>query len=174
MGDDKAIDDLSDAIKLPQPALRERLEARLHDLPGRATAQAARGTPDVREYPLPTDIHVREDYRVFPLELEDDPFVVFHGTARSNVQAIIEEGFKRGSDVGATLESISYAKGSSAALGHWVNRREQGQDGVILALRFGSFVGLSEEAQTVYDYKEVPTQPEVVGCVVVPGTYIHR
>ncbi|TGV15197.1 hypothetical protein EN816_07190 [Mesorhizobium sp. M8A.F.Ca.ET.173.01.1.1] len=128
----------------------------------------------MKEYPLPIDMHVREDYRVFPLELEDDPFVVFHGTARSNAHAIIEEGFKRGCDVGATLESISYAKGSSAALGHWINRREEGQDGVILALQFESFVGLSDETQIVYDYKEVSTQPKIVGCVVVPGAYVHR
>lgn len=128
----------------------------------------------MREYTLPSDMHIREDYRVFPPELENDPLVVFHGTARSNLSAIVEGGFKRGSDVGARLQSISYAKRSSAALSHWVARREEGQEGVILALRFKSFVGLSEEPDFVYDYNEVPTQPEIVGYVSVPATYIHR
>lgn len=129
---------------------------------------------DVQEYPLPSDMHVREDYRVFPLELEDNPLVVFHGTALANFAAIVAEGFKRGIDVGATLESISYAKGSSSALTHWVGRREVAQDGIILALRFESFQGLHEEAQIVYDYKTAPTQPKIIGYVVVTAAYCHR
>ncbi|GLQ53621.1 hypothetical protein [Devosia nitrariae] len=128
----------------------------------------------MQEYPLPDDMHVREDYRVFPLNLEDDPLVVFHGTAMSNFDAISAEGLKRGSSVGAELKSISYAKRSSTALDHWVRRRTEGQNGVILALRFESFEGLYEEGQFVYDYKEVPTQPKLIGYVPVPGTYIHR
>jgi len=128
----------------------------------------------VPEYALPSDMHVSEDYRVFPLELEDNPLVVFHGTALANFDAIVAVGFKRGIDAGATLESISYAKGSSSALTHWIGRRMVGQDGIILALRFESFQGLHEEVQIVYDYKTVPTQPEIIGYVVVPATYVHQ
>lgn len=128
----------------------------------------------VQEYPLPQDMHIREDYRVFPTELEDDPGVVFHSTAAENLDPIIAEGFKRGSEAGATLNSISYARTSSAALHHWTSRRSKGQDGIILALRFESYEGLHQEPQLVYDYKEVPTQPEIIGFVKVPTSYVHR
>lgn len=126
------------------------------------------------EYPLPDDMHIREDYRVFPLEWEEDPLIVFHGTAISNFDAIRAEGLKWGSKAGGSLESVSYAKGSSAALTHWVGRREGGEAGVLLAFRFGSFEGLHEEGQIVYDYKPVPSRPEIIGYVPVPGTYVHR
>ncbi|MBX3528971.1 MAG: hypothetical protein KF849_00080 [Rhizobiaceae bacterium] len=128
----------------------------------------------VQECPLPQDMHIREDYRVFPTELEDDPGVVFHSTAAENLDPIIAEGFKRGSEAGATLNSISYARTSSAALHHWTSRRSKGQDGIILALRFESYEGLHQEPQLVYDYKEVPTQPEIIGFVKVPTSYVHR
>lgn len=126
------------------------------------------------QYSLPLDMHVREDYRVFPLELEDDPLVLFHGTKLSNFASIVAEGFKRGIDVGTTLMSISYAKESSAALTHWIGRRKVGEEGVIFALRFPTFDGLSEEIQIVYDRKVVPTQPMLIGYVVVPAGYVHR
>lgn len=128
----------------------------------------------VQEYPLPEDMHIRDDYRVFPLELEDDPNIVFHATVMSNLDPIVAEGFKRGSKAGATLDSISYAKTSSISLDHWTRRRSEGQAGVILALRFESYEGLHQESQFVYDYKEVPTQPEIIGFVSVPASYIHR
>ena len=81
---------------------------------------------------------------------------------------------KRGIDAGASLESVSYAKGSSAALTHWVGRRAVGEDGIILAFRLESFAGLHDDGQIVYDYKPVPSRPEIIGYVRVPGTYIHR
>jgi hypothetical protein len=128
----------------------------------------------VREYPLPEDMHIREGYHVFPLELEEDPKVVFHATAMSNFNSIVAEGFKHGSKAGATLDSISYAKTSSISLDHWVRRRSKEQDGVILALRFESYEGLCQESQFVYDYKQVPTQPEIIGFVSVPASYTHQ
>jgi hypothetical protein len=43
----------------------------------------------LQEYSLPDDMHIREDYRIFPRELEDDPNVVFHGTAQANFDSIV-------------------------------------------------------------------------------------
>lgn len=128
----------------------------------------------VQEYPLPTDMHIREDYRVFPSTLEDDPLVVFHGTAMSKFDAICAEGLKRGSEAGATLKSISYAKSSMSSLDHWIRRREEGQDGVIIAFRFDSLDDLDVEVAYIYDRKELPSRPRVIGYVSVPGIYIHR
>jgi hypothetical protein len=128
----------------------------------------------VQEYPLPSDMHIREDYRVFPVELEDDPNIVFHATAISNLASIVEDGFKRGSAAGGSLDSISYAETSSTSLDHWVRRRTASQDGVILAVRFENYVGLHKEPGFVYDYQEVPKQPNIIGVVTVPASYTHR
>lgn len=127
----------------------------------------------MQKYNLPTDMHIREDYRVFPLDIENDPHILFHGTALENFEPIKSEGFKRGIDVGAKLESISYAKGSVGALTHWVSRRKKEQHGIILAVRFKNLQPLTEEVDFVYDYKQKPTQPEIVGYVEIPATYCH-
>ena len=127
----------------------------------------------MQEYHLPNDMNERGDYRAFPLELEEDPNVVFHGTAMSNFDSIRAEGLKRGSGAGA-LKSISYAKSSMSSLDHWTRRRDDGQDGVIIAFRFDSLDGLDVETSYIYDRKYPPGRPEIIGYVLVSGAYIHR
>lgn len=74
-------------------------------------------------------------YRVFPHELEDDPLVAFHGTARVKLPSILDHGFAFTS----ALVSLSFAKGSPLALSYACKARTSySPDSCILAVRFDS------------------------------------
>lgn len=127
----------------------------------------------MQEYKLPTDMRERGDYRVFPLDLEENPQVLFHATPLKNMQALIDTGFKRGIDVGGTLPSVSWAKSSMVSLDHWISHRQEAEDGVIIATRFETLDGMVEKIDTVYDYRPEPAQPKMIGYCVVPASYEH-
>jgi len=119
------------------------------------------------EFPFPSP---GEDtgYDVFPANLENDPCVVFHGTAGSNLESILENGFR----IRGELPSVSFAKRSAVPLGYAYNKRDP--KGVVIAARFPSLAsrGVKEEVSCVYLYDE-SNQPTIVGYVLVPEDYVH-
>lgn len=120
------------------------------------------------EYPF---LGARENngYRVFPYELEDDPLVAFHGTARMHLPSILDHGFA----FTRTLESLSFAKGSPLALKYACEaRNSHSSDGCILAVRFDSLErpGIVVENSIIYVYN-LDEQPNVIGYCVVPADY---
>jgi hypothetical protein len=90
-------------------------------------------TDKPKEYPFPWP-NEEKGYALFPPELENEDLVLFHGTAKTNLEPIIKEGFK------ATkfLSSVSYAKNSTYSLTHIIGARHQWANGdaVIFAVRF--------------------------------------
>lgn len=74
-------------------------------------------------------------YRVFDNNFEEDPNILFHGTAASNLDSIIKNGFR----VTRELASISFAHESGLALNYACNSRNEASPcGVIIAVRFDS------------------------------------
>jgi hypothetical protein len=64
-----------------------------------------------KEYPFPEDPS-RNDYRLFPDELENDALVLFHGTAEKDLASILKDGFRPPGQ----LASTSFANNSSVPL----------------------------------------------------------
>jgi hypothetical protein len=108
-------------------------------------------------------------YRVFPNELENDPLVAFHGTARMHLPSILDHGFA----FMRTLVSLSFAKGSPLALKYACEARtSHSPDGCILAVRFDSLErpGIVVEHSIIHVYK-LDEQPVVIGYCVIPTDY---
>lgn len=106
-------------------------------------------------------------YRLFPDELENDDLVAFHGTAETNLQSIIDNGFT----FAATLQSLSFAKSSAFALSYACNARSDASPrGCVLAVRFDSLdrPGIVAETSIIHVYK-LDEQPKVIGYCVVPA-----
>lgn len=122
------------------------------------------------EFPWPN-----EDigYSLFPKHLENDPLVLFHGTAMTNLEPIMREGFKPS----APLTSVSYAKTSDYSLTHLIRAREKWEhrDGVVIAVRFENLdvPGISNNNCDIHVYKP-ELQPAIIGYCCVPGDYQHR
>ncbi len=118
----------------------------------------------MKTYLFPNDIESC-DYKVFPLELEQDPNIFFHGTASDNIESILLEGFKPSPD----LESVSYSKSSALALNYATG-------GVILAVRFSNLQepGLLIETSVAYTYIDPSTgkriEPAIIGVCYIPHT----
>ncbi|BCH14946.1 hypothetical protein [Mesorhizobium sp. L-2-11] len=129
-------------------------------------------TPTIQESPFPWPDE-EKGYHLFPAAMESDSLVAFHGTARSNLAAIVAEGFK----FTAKLQSLSFAKESSYALSHACARRsETSPEGCVIAVRFSAPIPRSNVAVEtsdihVYDLAE---QPEVIGYCIVPADYVWR
>jgi hypothetical protein len=122
------------------------------------------------EYPF---LHPSSDtaYEVFPKELERDPFVWFHGTARENLDSILSDSFK----AKPPLESASFTSTSAGALGYACDKRSgSSPDGVVLAVRFASLEGggIEGNSSIVHVFTRA-AMPIVVGFCVVPATYRH-
>ena len=120
------------------------------------------------DFPFPEDIK-GASYRLFPIELENDPLVAFHGTAEKNLGSIIDQGFKFKGD----LQSCSFATSSSGALTYACEgRSEDSPSGCVVAVRFGSLAGVVAEPCMIHVYKE-DRMPEVIGYCIVPAAYSH-
>lgn len=125
-------------------------------------------TPTV--YPFPFS-NGDDGYDIFPVELEADPLVAFHGTSESCLDSILEQGFK----IAGVLPSISFAKNSSSALGYAVHKRNNdSRQGVVIAVRFESLTGpwVVEEISFIHVYCE-DKQPKIIGYCIVPESYQH-
>lgn len=121
------------------------------------------------EFPWPND---SKGYELFPPELENDPLVAFHGTAASNLEPIVEHGFK----IQGTLPSISFAKSSGLPLGYACSKRStESPQAVVIAVKFQSLNPpcVVEEVSCIYLYCQ-DKQPEIIGYCMVPEDYEHR
>jgi hypothetical protein len=123
-----------------------------------------------KEYPF---LDPREDrgFCVFHDEFENDPRVLFHGTAYANLAPIVADGFKIPDPTGQNgLPSVSFAKRSSGAL-MWVENRRKAMPGAycIIAVRYESLdrEGIANNVDDIHDHKLDP-QPKVIGYCVVP------
>lgn len=128
------------------------------------------------EYPLPDNLPERH-YRVFPSDLEDDPLVLFHGTARKNLDPILAEGFRLPDPKsGNPLISISFAKCSRESLALVMDRRwDEPEEYCIIAVRYLTLKrdGITENRLDIHDYVLDP-QPEILGYCIIPASYVHR
>ncbi len=114
------------------------------------------------------------NYRVFPETLENDPLVLFHATLPKDYDEILRSGFKTATQLGKPngLESVSYAKQSSAALSH-IRNRHGNKEVIIIAVEFQSVVareGMAVNSGDIHVYDG--TQPRIIGFCRVPQDYL--
>lgn len=126
----------------------------------------------ILEYPFPwPDEH--KGYRVFPEEMENDQLIAFHGTSRTNLDFIINDGFKFAS----SLQSLSFAKQSPSSLSHACSRRTGiSPEGVVIAVRFAPPIPrpyVTVEISDIHVYR-LDEQPEVIGYCIVPADFVLR
>jgi hypothetical protein len=120
------------------------------------------------EYPFHGAAEERE-YCVFSDELENDPLIAFHGTALTNLNPILENGFAFIRD----LQSLSFAKRSSLALKYASEARTpDSPDGCILVVRFKSLEvsGIAVEHSIIHVHM-LDEQPTVIGFCIIPSNY---
>lgn len=112
-----------------------------------------------------------KNYQVFPLELENDRRVGFHGTDFESGRDILDNGFKIPEN--GPIKSISFSYSSSLALGYACNKRGAvSQESYIIAVKFSS-LDLSEfENSVIHMYRDA-SQAEIIGYCVIPGDYCH-
>ena len=120
------------------------------------------------EYAFPTNPQ-DSNYRLFPLNLEEDPLVYFHGTAETSLSSILKQGFQ----FKCTLRSISFAKTSALPLRYACEKRsESSPNGCVIAVRYCE-ENLSKvvlEGEFLTDFILDP-QPTIIGFCVVPARY---
>ena len=124
----------------------------------------------VEKFQFPADPN-NTGYSLFPEHLEENPNVFFHGTAASNLPSIFERGFIPA----PPLESVSFAKASSVALGYACSKRSSNSpEGCVIAVHYGEInrSGIAVETAVLYDYTRVPP-PIIIGYCIVPATYSH-
>ncbi len=122
----------------------------------------------IKEYGFPSNPEELE-YQLFPIELEGDRHVFFHGTARKNLEEIISKGFKTREN----LQSISFADKSSLSLKYASEARSsESPEGDAIVVRFGDLnkPGIKRENFGIYLY-DMELQPEIIGYCVVPDLY---
>lgn len=128
---------------------------------------AIRSTLPAFEFEKPTD---RDAYRVFPAALENDSSVYFHGTSETFLDSIIAEGFK----TPPSKVRPSFAAQSGLALGYACSKR--GSDcGCVIAVRFPNVEHSSLEhfMGGLHYSPSMGPQPEIIGFVIVPQSYVH-
>lgn len=121
------------------------------------------------DFPWPDET---KGYSLFEEELESDPLVLFHTTAKKNYESIIADGFK----ARHPLKSVSYAKKSVYCLTHlFTNKSRIEEDAVVIAVRFNTLTqeGIKDNHSDIHVYKP-EIQPEIIGFCVVPTTYEHK
>lgn len=111
-------------------------------------------------------------YCLFPDELENDPLVLFHGTAAINLPSILSEGFRPKK----ALASSSFANQSSLSLRYACEARcEESPDGVVIAVRFEAvnIRGLRREPFGIHldDHR---IQPVIFSYCIVPAGYLFQ
>lgn len=111
-------------------------------------------------------------YLLFPDDLENDPLVLFHGTAAINLPSILSEGFSPKK----ALTSSSFSNQSSLSLRYACESRcEESPDGVVIAVRFEAtnIPGIRQEPFGVHldDHR---IQPVIFSYCIVPAGYLYR
>ncbi|NTV46306.1 MAG: hypothetical protein HGB11_07245 [Chlorobiales bacterium] len=132
------------------------------------------------EFPWPDS---EKGYNLFPQQLEDDPNVLFHGTAAENFDAIVNEGFKSAAELGSgtdpdfKLSSISYAKSSNQSLAHVCQIRDKGNGGdyVVFAVEFVSIQVPGIRNNPIDIHVDNPNiKPTIIGYCEIPSNYVFR
>ncbi|MGE0516349.1 MAG: hypothetical protein AB7O71_20600 [Hyphomicrobiaceae bacterium] len=132
----------------------------------------------ITKYEMPENLEAT-GYCLFPKSLEDDQLVLFHATPMTNFAAIDADGFKipnPGGTAGGGLESVSFAKRSSASLTHAMTKRQTCPgDYCVFAVRYEKFdqPGIVVNTSDIHDYKLDPP-PEIIGYCIIPAAYVHR
>jgi hypothetical protein len=86
----------------------------------------------ITKYPF-GETNEENGYRLFPDELENDELVFFHGTAESNLESIVNDGFK----IQGSLPSVSFAETSALAWKYASEARSTtSPNGCVIAVRF--------------------------------------
>ena len=125
----------------------------------------------MREYDFPWP-NEEKGYQLFPLELENDPLVLFHGTLQKNLNPILKDGFK----AFPPKTSVSYAKSSTYSLTHlFTNQRTLTEDAVVIAVRFETLEqqGIQNNLSDIHVNKH-EIQPTIIGYCTVPINYEHK
>lgn len=126
---------------------------------------------NMREFDFPWP-NKEKGYQLFPLELENDPLVLFHGTLKKNLNPILKEGFKPC----PTKTSVSYAKSSIFSLTHiFTNKQTLTEEYVVIAVRFDTIElqGIKNNLSDIHVYK-LEIQPTIIGYCTVPINYEHK
>jgi len=103
--------------------------------------------------------------------MENDETIAFHGTSEQNFKAICEQGFR----FAEVLQSLSFAKDSSGALGYACQKRsEASPNGCIIAVQFDdlSKPGIKIEHSIIHVYR-LDSAPRVIGYCIIPEYYRH-
>jgi len=120
---------------------------------------------DVWDVIVPTEAN---GYCMFAEDLENDPLVLFHATPLRHRSSIVTNGFQSAASLGVgELQSVSYAKKSSACLAHLGCNISE--DYAVFAVRFQSLdrVAVNQSDIHVYDQS---IQPTILGyCVLKAG-----
>lgn len=127
----------------------------------------------LNRFPFLPDTLESRGYNVFPDCLENDSTVFFHATTIGKLRRILKQGLRPGVEIGGNLLTISYGETSMEALTHWINIRKPDENGVILALKFGSLEELKRD-DGVWRTRALVSQPRVVGVCMIPCSYVHR
>lgn len=125
------------------------------------------------EHTFPGSDEMQErHYCVFPVTLENNNLVLFHGTHPADYATILSEGFKSAFQLkGEGLTSVSYAHKSSGALIH-IRSRHTSDEVIIIAVRFDAVQarpGMVVNTSDIHVYDG--TQPEIIGFCRVPASY---
>lgn len=129
------------------------------------------------EFPYPNE---DKGYSIFPQNLENNPNVLFHGTAFSNFNSIVNNGFKsakkleNSEEQEVLLSSVSYAQKSSQCLAHVCQIRGSSQDHefVVFAVKFNTLEQAGIRINNIDIHVFDPDiQPEIIGYCVVPPDY---
>lgn len=127
------------------------------------------------EFPFPEPSDMEElGYRVFPEIMESNPLILFHATRPESFNEILQCGFKTAAELGIVggLASVTYAKQSSAALGH-IRDRYRHEEVIIIAVEFSAVKarhGMAVNSSDIHVYDG--TQPNIIGICRVPEGYL--
>ena len=107
-------------------------------------------------------------YRMFSDELENDPLVFFHATPLRYRSSFSVNGFQSAAILGVgELQSVSYAKKSSACLAHL--GCNVSEDYALFAVRFQSLDRAVVNHSDIHVY-DLSIQPQILGyCVLNAG-----
>lgn len=112
-------------------------------------------------------------YSLFQEALEQDPQVFFHTTAKRNLEAIANQGFKSSLDLGSgQLASVSYTKKSSSCLAHIGT--EITDEFVVLAVRFETL----DATKIVVNMSDIHVfsadiLPSIIGYCDIPKGFMY-
>lgn len=110
-------------------------------------------------------------YKAFPVALEDDPNIYFHGTGASSLEAILRDGFRIPAP--PLAQSVSFATTSSLSLRYASEARNvTSPEGCIIAVRYADLSrrGIVKETSILHDYTLEPA-PEIIGYCIIPSNY---